>query len=608
MGMFDAGTADPYATGLMPSAVSPNLYDPGRSSAQLGDQATYQNNLQAAQDQAQKNAGGPQAAQVTLGQIGGGDVTKALWAQQSGAAPSPADLQLQQGTEAAIAAQRSAAASSRLGTAGDAMKTAATGMANAQQSGSMNAAQLRAGETMSATQQLAGMAGQQAGLTEQTNLANQGANLQQQQISNQNIQATSGQNLQYDVAQAQMNNDYNQMMAGQYNTDVNAAAGLAGANLQSESQNNAALMGMAGAGIGALGSALSDKRAKKDIKNSSDIDAFLDSLVGDHTHSTGGGKNDPLTGSFTGDASTAPALPTPTAHNYANIKPDPHKGMIHNFFDMVAQKQAVDENNSKVLHNAPRSLDVSFMPNAPNPNAGANTETQAGKNGPGMGGMPMSGGTVMNPNAAPLQQPPMAGGMAGANPNAIQRPVIGNPPPMAGGNPTGMPRPTMAPMVAPPHMMAQAPQSVMARPAIPGMAPRPMMAQNVPQQGIGRGKNSFLDGIETGAGYSLGAGFAGILPDLIKANMGLGGSGKNNPEDDFLNTLVPKDFKYKDEQKQRTGVIAQKVMKSRIGKQIVKETPEGLTLDGTEALNPLLAGLGNVHKRLKELESKKNGR
>lgn len=74
---------------------------------------------------------------------------------------------------------------------------------------------------------------------------------------------------------------------------------------------------------------------------------------------------------------------------------------------------------------------------------------------------------------------------------------------------------------------------------------------------------------------------------------------------DALDQLAPVSWVYKDESNgkgRKTGVMAQALERSAAGSRVVSETPRGKMLDvgGVAALS--LAGLADVHKRLKSLE------
>lgn len=77
----------------------------------------------------------------------------------------------------------------------------------------------------------------------------------------------------------------------------------------------------------------------------------------------------------------------------------------------------------------------------------------------------------------------------------------------------------------------------------------------------------------------------------------------------FLDSLAPKEFDYKAPKKHGEGrflgVMAQDVERSRLGKEIVRDTPDGKALDGRKVLSALLASVADLHGRTKALEGGK---
>lgn len=81
--------------------------------------------------------------------------------------------------------------------------------------------------------------------------------------------------------------------------------------------------------------------------------------------------------------------------------------------------------------------------------------------------------------------------------------------------------------------------------------------------------------------------------------------------DDFLNNLSAYLFQYKDpgspgqKEGEQLGVMAQDLMQSDIGKQMVHETPMGLKVDYQSGLAAILAAQADMNDRLKELEGRR---
>jgi hypothetical protein len=72
--------------------------------------------------------------------------------------------------------------------------------------------------------------------------------------------------------------------------------------------------------------------------------------------------------------------------------------------------------------------------------------------------------------------------------------------------------------------------------------------------------------------------------------------------EDFLDRLKSKKFKYKGSENQKTGIIAQDLEKSRVGKNLVVEAPEGKYVDLDESVPVLMSAVANLNKRLRDLQ------
>jgi len=72
----------------------------------------------------------------------------------------------------------------------------------------------------------------------------------------------------------------------------------------------------------------------------------------------------------------------------------------------------------------------------------------------------------------------------------------------------------------------------------------------------------------------------------------------------FLNSLSPYKFSYKDPMQPgasegtKVGIMAQDIEGTLPGRSMVKDTPDGKMIDLQEAVNPILAALGNINERL----------
>lgn len=90
---------------------------------------------------------------------------------------------------------------------------------------------------------------------------------------------------------------------------------------------------------------------------------------------------------------------------------------------------------------------------------------------------------------------------------------------------------------------------------------------------------------------------------------------KNNVKDfnasEFLDSITPSKYRYKDPDKHGAGVhaspMAQDLEKTEVGKSMVEDTPEGKMVNYGKGFGAILAALTDVHNRLKEVEGK-NGK
>lgn len=74
--------------------------------------------------------------------------------------------------------------------------------------------------------------------------------------------------------------------------------------------------------------------------------------------------------------------------------------------------------------------------------------------------------------------------------------------------------------------------------------------------------------------------------------------------DDFLSNLTGYKYKYKGDDAEKMGVMAQDLEQTPSGAEMVLDTPAGKMVDTAELLNGLLATNINLNERLKELEKK----
>ena len=80
-----------------------------------------------------------------------------------------------------------------------------------------------------------------------------------------------------------------------------------------------------------------------------------------------------------------------------------------------------------------------------------------------------------------------------------------------------------------------------------------------------------------------------------------------NDVDEMLEGLRAKRYRYRDEkhgQGPRVGIMAQDLQRSRAGRDIVRELPEGKAMDVNAALSAALASAARLHERLRKVERK----
>jgi hypothetical protein len=237
------------------------------------------------------NTQGPQAGQTQIA-TGPQDQVRAqqmafanaLQAQANGTGgPTAAQAQLQAGTDASINSALALAHSQRGGNSSVAMKNALMQNGQTMQSASNQATQLRAQEQQAAQMQLGsalsgvrgqdlGLATSQAGLNQQTALANQ----QSQQQHDALVQQYMQMGLSLDQANQQSMIQQGQFNQGQLGQQVAAANGISVQNSAQGAQVTGAAVGALGAGLAML----SDERAKKNVSDGSkDTRAFLDAIA-----------------------------------------------------------------------------------------------------------------------------------------------------------------------------------------------------------------------------------------------------------------------------------------------------------------------------------------
>ena len=108
---------------------------------------------------------------------------------------------------------------------------------------------------------------------------------------------------------------------------------------------------------------------------------------------------------------------------------------------------------------------------------------------------------------------------------------------------------------------------------------------------------------DLGLGLSaLGAAGAFVSDENAKTDV-RDGSG---PAEMLMSQFAPYKYRYKGDDKPRLGVLAQRLEKTPEGRSLVKDSPKGKTIDVAQGLGAALASIGDLHRRVKQLE--KGGR
>lgn len=82
----------------------------------------------------------------------------------------------------------------------------------------------------------------------------------------------------------------------------------------------------------------------------------------------------------------------------------------------------------------------------------------------------------------------------------------------------------------------------------------------------------------------------------------------NNADvDDFLAKITGYKYRYKGDDEQVGGVMAQDVARSEMGQGMVHDSPEGKVIDTNKMVGAMAASVANLNERLKMLEDKKRG-
>lgn len=123
--------------------------------------------------------------------------------------------------------------------------------------------------------------------------------------------------------------------------------------------------------------------------------------------------------------------------------------------------------------------------------------------------------------------------------------------------------------------------------------------QNQIAQSNAQGQNQMMGGLLSGAA---GIGAAAMMSDKnVKKDI----KDADSEITAFMDNLDPKSYKYKDEKHgkgKQVGIMAQDLEKSKKGKEIVAEGPEGKMVSLEGAVPKLLAAVANLNDRIKKME------
>ena len=126
-----------------------------------------------------------------------------------------------------------------------------------------------------------------------------------------------------------------------------------------------------------------------------------------------------------------------------------------------------------------------------------------------------------------------------------------------------------------------------------------------------RAQQAQADAAATGSFLGAGASALGSMFAKSDENSKKNIKKDSKSSNDFLEKLSSVSYKYKDTSEpgtaegKRHGILAQDLEKSEVGKSLVLNTPGGKMVDTVQGFGAVLAAQSELHKRLKELESKK---
>lgn len=132
-----------------------------------------------------------------------------------------------------------------------------------------------------------------------------------------------------------------------------------------------------------------------------------------------------------------------------------------------------------------------------------------------------------------------------------------------------------------------------------GMNQNELAAKQAVTLGANQNQANLLGGLLSTAGQA-----AGMKSDeRLKTDI----TDARREVDEMLDSLLPKAYVYKDSKHgvgRRVGIMAQDMERSKAGRDIVSDKPDGKELDINKALSAALASSARLNERVRELESK----
>lgn len=145
-----------------------------------------------------------------------------------------------------------------------------------------------------------------------------------------------------------------------------------------------------------------------------------------------------------------------------------------------------------------------------------------------------------------------------------------------------------------------------------GVALNNAQTQNQASASQTQATSNFLSSLGQAAAAAASGGSSGgasaASDEKLKKNIKPSSGVASEKVEEFLNALDSYNFEYKDEkhgQGEKTGIMAQDLEKSELGKQMVRDTPEGKMVDFGQGFAAILAAQAELKDQLDSLKKKK---